>query len=63
MSEVTESDYRKPQSLMFPDDETKSLWLTRLLDAYVIIDLVLLVVFKIAQLLCHRVQSSHESFF
>ena len=38
MSEVTESDYRKPQRLCFPDDEVKYPWLVRLLDAYAIID-------------------------
>lgn len=38
MSEITESDYRKPKRLTFTDDEKRFAWLTTLLDAYSIID-------------------------
>lgn len=38
MSEITESDYRKPKRLTFTDDEKRLPWLTTLLDAFSIID-------------------------
>ena len=38
MSEVTDSDYTKPQRLSFANDETRFAWLSTLLDAYSIID-------------------------
>lgn len=38
MNEVNESGYHKPHRLSFPEDEAKFPWLSRLLDAYGIID-------------------------
>ena len=38
MTQIPETDYRKPQRLNFKDDETRFSWLPILLDAYTIID-------------------------